>query len=105
VQQLDDYSKITTLDIETTTDHKTVRLIGEYVHYLPSGKKSFYINPVGFVSLPALGTLGGTLLFTWNGEGFDYPILERERLLRMKDLEVEGDVLFDGYIVSKMCIP
>lgn len=105
MKKLDEYSKIVCLDIETPTDHKTVRLIGEYVHYCHSEEESFYISPIGCISLPAYGTLSGTLVFTWYGEGFDYPILERERILRRKDLEQEGDVLFDGYIVSKMLYP
>ena len=92
------------VDIETKTDFKTLRMVGvlelagkgdphRLVHYPYSAD--------GFKELVNNNFDSGDIVFTWNGEGFDFPVLGFDP----KPYEDQGVKFIDGMLLSKMLYP
>ena len=67
------------LDIETTLDHKTVRLIGIKVHssYFTYGNMSDFQTKLKSIKKACARHDMTPCIYTWNGPRFDIPILRR----------------------------
>jgi hypothetical protein len=88
-------------DIETKTDFKTLRLAGLMTD---TGTMTFcqYRETLkGVDDLLWADVQRDDIVYTWNGEGFDYPCLN----IPVKDLEAHSVKLIDGYLISKMLYP
>jgi len=90
------------LDIETTMDHKEITLIGWRV----GGKNKTSSSLTNF-RIDCLDILReGDVVYTFNGEGFDFPILSKHMHTNIPlMLEEKGVKLVDLYLVSKMIAP
>lgn len=85
------------LDIETTTDFKTIRMVGIKV----AGSEVFHAitNPADLLAvIPSNSTV-----ITWNGAGFDFPMIEKlwgiDLIAEFKEIDINH---VDGYLVSKL---
>jgi DNA polymerase I-like protein with 3'-5' exonuclease and polymerase domains len=89
------------LDIETTTDHKVIRTCGWKSHMT----EEFFRSPEAL--LDALAELRkGDSLITWNGAGFDFPVLlDAWGIDIPRKASVQDFALYDGMIVSKLINP
>ena len=84
------------LDIETTTDWSTIRLVG-----LTTLSPSYYwhfTQPVDLAKF-LLAMDEDDVVFTWNGEAFDWPLLENLWSIRREDFKFQS---VDGLMLSKM---
>lgn len=87
------------IDIETTMDHKTIRLAGMYVASLDS---SFIAeDSITFESYCRLYIDKDTVIYTWNGARFDFRILKDVWGI---DLYDKGKHI-DGMLLAKMLFP
>lgn len=85
------------LDIETTTDFKTIRMVGVKVE----GSEVFHAitKPSDLLAvIPSNSTV-----ITWNGAGFDFPMIEKlwgiDLIAEFKERDINH---VDGYLVSKL---
>jgi hypothetical protein len=91
------------LDIETKTDFKTLRLVGLLEEDSPVCSIRYGETKRSAYNMLATYPSEGDIVFTWNGEGFDYPVLAPD--VNVKKLEEDGIRLIDGYVISKMLYP
>jgi len=90
------------LDIETTMDHKSIRLTGWRIDGV--NRKTSSVIDLKALLFDELRE--GDVVYTFNGEGFDFPILSKclyKNIPLM--LEAKGVKLVDLYLVSKMIAP
>jgi hypothetical protein len=88
-------------DIETKTDFKTLRLAGLMTDTGTMTFCQYRETTRGVYELLWADVQSDDLLYTWNGEGFDYPCLN----IAVKAMEAKGMKLIDGYLISKMLYP
>ena len=92
------------LDIETTTDHKTVRLIGVL---------DCYSNPFTYLKLKdtddfirsVSGLAEGDRLITWNGTRFDLDVLSTDECDLNEMLSKQGVKHIDAMLLAKLHQP
>lgn len=86
------------LDIETTMDHETIRLVG-----LKGTTNNWFCSDSHGLSDMLDNLQDGDTLFTYNGEGFDYPVLKNVWGIDVPELlEARGVKLMDLFIMSKL---
>lgn len=87
------------LDIETTTDHETVRVVG----VRGDGENQMFYLASQLSAWLSYSINKGDRIVTYNGEGFDFPVLKKVwgidivKVCEFKDVE-----LMDAFIMSKL---
>jgi hypothetical protein len=94
------------LDIETTLDHKTIRLIGIYNPSHPSKTMSYFTKKDGHICAFMSRLEEGDTVYTFNGVAFDFRIIkelwELDCLAIFREKKIKH---IDLYLLSKMKYP
>jgi len=87
------------LDIETTTDFKTIRMVG----LKEQGGKFFCITDSPTLRFYIDRIPNNSVIYTWNGSAFDFPMIEKLWGVDLVSVFKERDIKHaDGYILSKL---
>lgn len=91
-----------TLDLETTTDHKTIRVGGLWTK---GGPVHFFTSRLELEKVLRYVSHGDAI-WTWNGSGFDCDILKKVWAVDLPSICLDkGVFLRDGFILAKMLYP